>query len=60
VEQFWADFEEQVGEVGADPVSFYGFQLGHILHVLPEDVGELTPSDILGAYSMFDALYMNN
>jgi hypothetical protein len=57
VEAFWQEFEERLGPVGSDPVCFYGFELGHILKILPEDVGELTPSDIMGAYAMFEALY---
>ena len=55
--QFWQDFEDRVGEVGRDPVGFYSFELGHILHVAPGEVGELTPANILGALMMFDAQY---
>ena len=55
--QFWEEFEEKVGVIGADPVGFYSMEVGHILHVLPDQVGELTPADILGALMMFDAQY---
>ena len=54
---FWQEFEDRVGPIGADPVALYSFELGHILHVLPDQVGELTPADILGALMMFDSQY---
>jgi hypothetical protein len=54
---FWGDFAERVGEIGRDPAGFYSFEIGHILHVLPDEVGELTPADILGALMMFDSQY---
>lgn len=54
---FWQEFEEKVGEIGADPVSFYSYRIGHTLHVTPEQTGELTPGDILGGLMVFDAMY---
>ena len=54
---FWQEFEERVGRIGRNPVGFYSMELGHILHVTPDQVGQLTPADILGALHMFDAQY---
>jgi hypothetical protein len=57
VEAFWQEFDDRFGPVGGDPAGFYCFELGNICHVLPADVGELTPADMVGALNMFDALY---
>lgn len=54
---FWAEFEDRFGEVGRDPAGYYTFEVGHILHVTPDQIGELSPGDLLGAARLFDALY---
>jgi hypothetical protein len=38
-------------------VTYYQFEVGHILHVQPDEVGELTPAELLGATVMFEGLY---
>lgn len=38
-------------------MTYYTYELGHIAHVLPDHVGELTPGDMLGAVQLFDFLY---
>ena len=40
-------------------MTYYRMELGHILHVLPDDVGELTPGEMVEAQLMFDSLYRN-
>ena len=57
---FWAEFTDLFGEVGSDPVGFYRFEVGHVLHVTPEQVGELTPADLMAAVTFFDAMYRSN
>lgn len=32
-------------------------KIGHILHLRPADLGDLTPYDLMGAVDLFDALY---
>lgn len=54
---FWQEFEDRFGEVGRDPAAYYCLEVGHILHVTPDQVGEVSPSDLMGAVRMFDALY---
>jgi hypothetical protein len=40
-----------------EPVAYYCYELGHILHLSPEELGEVTYGDMLGALAVFDALY---
>lgn len=56
---FWEEFEERFGRVGMNPRAYYCFEVGHILHVLPNEVGYLTPGDLLAALNLFDVLYRN-
>lgn len=55
--EFWAEFEDTFGTVGRDPVGMYTYEVGHILSVTPEEMGELTPSAMLGAMWLFNHLY---
>jgi hypothetical protein len=57
---FWEEFEDRLGPVGSDPAGFYSFEIGHVLHVTPDDLAELTPSDLLAALHFFDAMYRGN
>lgn len=57
--EFWQEFEDRFGPVCGDPVGYYSYEIGHIVHVTPADVGELTPNDLLGALNLFDVLYRN-
>jgi hypothetical protein len=38
-------------------LNYWSYEIGHILHGRPEDVGEYTPSDLMGALSLFDLKY---
>lgn len=38
-------------------MSYYSFRIGHVLHVSPEQMWELTPSDMVGALAIFEAMY---
>lgn len=58
--EFWEAFEERFGEVGRDPAAYYSFEVGHILHLAPDQLGEVTPADLMGAANVFDALYRND
>ena len=55
--EFWQEFEERFGAVGRDPAAYYSFEIGHVLHLRPDELGEVTPADLMGALSVFDALY---
>lgn len=54
---FWQEFAEEFGEIGADPVGMYRYEVGHVLHVLPGDVGEIAPTDLMGALQLFNHLH---
>jgi hypothetical protein len=54
---FWQEFEERFVAVGRDPVSYWDYEVGHILHLGPDEVSEVTPADLMGAVAVFDALY---
>lgn len=54
---FWQEFEDRLGPVGSDPAGFYCLEVGHTLGISPDDVGEVTPSVLLGAVTLFDAKY---
>ena len=55
--QFWESFEARFGEVGRPPITYYGYEVGHILGLGPDQMGKLTPADLLGAAMLFDHLY---
>jgi hypothetical protein len=40
-----------------DPRTYWTYEVGHIAHVGPDEVGYMTPADLLGAGDLFDALY---
>ena len=56
-DRFWGEFEERFGDIGRDPAAYYSYEVGHILGVPPDQVGELTPGDLLGALVLFDHKY---
>lgn len=56
---FWDEFEGRFGQVGRDPVSYYTYEVGHILGLGPLEMGKLTPGDLVGAARLFDAKYTN-
>jgi hypothetical protein len=56
-EQFWQEFDERFGPLGRDPIVYYCYELGHILSLRPDEMGEITPADMLGALDVFDSLY---
>lgn len=39
--------------IGADPASYYRYEVGHILHITPDQIGELTPRDLVGAMRLY-------
>ena len=55
--EFWDEFVERFGEVGRDPAAYWSYEIGHILHLSPDYLGEVTPADLMGAIHVFDALY---
>lgn len=57
---FWEEFADVFGEPGSDPAGFYRFEVGHVLHVTPDDLSELTPFDLMAAMRFFDAMYRSN
>lgn len=57
--EFWDGFEERFGPVGRDPAAYYCYEVGHILHLSADELGEVTPSDLMGALNLFDVLYRN-
>lgn len=57
---FWEEFEERIGRIGDDPATLYRFEIGHVLHVKPEDIGEIPPHDLMAALHFFDAMYRSN
>lgn len=41
-------------------MAYYCLEVGHILPgVTPENIGEVSPSDLLGATLLYDAKYRN-
>ena len=58
--EFWESFEVRFGEVGRDPVAYYGYEVGHILSLAPTQMGDLTPGDLLGAAVLFDHRYRDD
>ena len=58
--EFWQEFEDRFGPLGRDPVVYYCYELGHILSLPPDLIGEITPADMLGALAVFDSLYRAN
>ena len=54
---FWEEFANRFGQIGRDPAGLYSYEVGHVLGVLPDDVGELTPADLMGAMNLFDVKY---
>ena len=57
--EFWEHFDEQFGGVGRDPAAYWSYEIGHILHLSPDELSEVTPADLVGALSVFDTLYRN-
>ena len=45
--------------MGRDPVAYYSYEVGHVLHLGPDELGEVTPADLMGALAVFDHLYRN-
>lgn len=58
--EFWDDFDERFGGIGRDPAAYWSYEIGHILHLSPDQLGEVTPGDLIGALAVFDALYRND
>lgn len=57
---FWQEFEDRLGPLGREPSSYYQLEVGHVLHLSPDDLGEVTPATLVEALHMFDALYRSN
>lgn len=38
-------------------MTYYRIEIGHILHVPPDGVGELTPGEMVEAQHLFERLY---
>lgn len=57
---FWEEFEDTFGPVGRDPAAYYSFEIGDVLSVTPDTMSELTPADLMGAMSVFNAKYRGN
>jgi hypothetical protein len=55
--EFWGEFDEVFGGVGRDPISYYSYEIGYILHLGPEQMTELTPADLMGAMALFNVLH---
>lgn len=56
-ERFWGEFEERFGEIGRDPATYYSVEIGHMLRIAPDGMGELTPGQIMDAVWLFDKVY---
>jgi hypothetical protein len=56
---FWEEFEDRFGKVGRRPASYWSYEIGHILHVGPKEIGYVTPGDLMGAMDLFDHQYRN-
>ena len=54
---FWQEFEEMFGPPCREPAAYYNYEVGHILGVAPDAVGELSPSDLMGASNLFAHKY---
>jgi hypothetical protein len=57
--EFWDSFVERFGPVGRDPAAYWSYEIGHVMHLSPDQLGEVTPSDLVGALNLFDVLYRN-
>ena len=56
---FWEQFDERFGGAGRDPAAYWSYEIGHVLHLAPDQLSEVTPADLMGAATVFDALYRN-
>jgi hypothetical protein len=54
------EFNDRFGEIGGDPLNYWSYEIAHILHMAPDQIGEATPADLVGALAVFDALYRND
>jgi hypothetical protein len=41
-------------------LNYWSYEIAHILHMAPDQIGEATPADLVGALAVFDALYRND
>ena len=53
---FWAKFEAELGDIAAVPESLWDARLGYF-GIGPEEVGELTPAQLLGCVDLFSAMH---
>ena len=56
---FWRRFEDEFGDIGADPAGYWDARLGYF-GVPPGEVavGDLTPQQMLDTVDMFTAIHM--
>jgi hypothetical protein len=38
-------------------LNYWSYEIAHVMHLKPDDVGEATPADLMGALAVFDSLY---
>lgn len=43
--------------MGRRPESYWDVEIAHVTHLVADDVGEMTPSDLMTAADLFDAKY---
>ena len=53
----WERFRDRFGRTGRTPRSYYGVEVGHILHLAPRDLADVRPLDLLFAAELFDTKY---
>jgi len=47
---FWRRFKAALGPPGEKPESYWGPALGHVCHLRPADINDLTPAQLFACF----------